>query len=89
VNSFDRVLEGWVIRVRVSDTMWTNALHDASILAPVLRPILHVVVARIVDAAVVPLALGLGVDEEDSIRAHQLVAFHVADSDLSKDTPMP
>jgi hypothetical protein len=80
---------GRIIGVGVSYAVGANTLHDAAILAPVLGPVFHVMVARVVNATVLPCTLGLGVDEEDSIRAHELVAFHVADSDLSKDASMP
>jgi len=73
----------------MSYTVWTNALHDASIISPVLGPLPHVVVRGVVDTAVAPCTLSLRVDMKNTIRAHELVVFHVADSDLSKDALMP
>lgn len=65
--------------------VWTNALHDSPVIPPVLRPLLHVVVRGVMDAAVLPLAFGLGVDKEDTIRSDELIAFHIAQSDLGNN----
>lgn len=35
----------------MSDTVLANALHDGGVIAPVLIPVAHVVVAWVVDAA--------------------------------------
>lgn len=69
---------GRIIRVGVSDAVGADALHDSAILTPVLGPFLHVVIARVMNAAMLPLAFGLWVHEEDAIRADELVAFHFA-----------
>jgi hypothetical protein len=58
VTSVDRfvfVLGLRVIWVRVSDAMRTNPFHDPPVTSPVLRPIAHMVVAGIVDTAMLPL----------------------------------
>ena len=45
-----------IVRVRVSDPMWTNALHDPLIVPIHLWPVFHVVVGWVVNATVLPAA---------------------------------
>jgi hypothetical protein len=58
----DAALEGNVVRVRVSDSVRTDALNDSSIVAPQRRPIVHVMIRRMMDDTPPPLAAGGVVD---------------------------
>jgi hypothetical protein len=52
----------WVIWIGMPDTMLTHALHNATITTPVLRPIFHVMIARIVNTAILAFAFLFIVD---------------------------
>jgi hypothetical protein len=59
----------WIVWIRVSDTMRADALHDAAITAPVLRPLAHMVIGWIVNTAILSPALVLIVNAKDAIRS--------------------
>jgi hypothetical protein len=46
-----------VIGIWVAYPMWADAFHDPSVVAPVHRPVSHVVRGRVVDAAMAAAAL--------------------------------
>lgn len=53
-----------IVRVRVADAVGADTLRDPAIGAVVLRPILHVVVAWIVDRAILSLAFISGMSDK-------------------------
>jgi len=58
------LVKGDVVGVGMTDAMFADTLHDEDVVTPVLRPIDHVMVRRVVDGAVVSLAVSLSVSVE-------------------------
>jgi hypothetical protein len=58
-----RAIRRWIIGIWMSARMlWADAFHHAPVLTPDLFPVSHVVLAWIVDTAIVSLADFLGMD---------------------------
>ena len=51
----------WIVGVRVADAVLTDAFHDSTVRPEVLGPVHHVMMARVVDAAILTVALPRGV----------------------------
>ena len=58
-----------VIRIGMAYAVFTKALHAVLLLAPVLRPVLHVVIGRPVDATMLDEALRARSMDADELRA--------------------
>lgn len=56
-----------IIWVWMADAVWTDSFHHALVIAPVQRPRSHVVIRRVVDAAVFSAALRFVVRSEECV----------------------
>ena len=59
-----------IIRIGVTNAVRTNALHDAPVITPMLRPINHVMVTWVVNTAMLSLAFIFVVNIENTIRSY-------------------